>query len=233
VSAETFMLIDAAFIRAALALEDWHAGATIVRDSPYDVSRFHFFDTTHFDRASTAWRFDDPGHTPAAEAWRMASDFAAGKGFGGGRLTGHHVGELVGVLCLPVPGTTFADVPLTDIAGTPFPFADINAAHWAQTGRAAMAIAATRGRAAGFFTGHTLPGQCGWIGLDARVVSVVDVDDETVRQSRWRFDDINTVAWAQAARLATDVCLQRGLTGGFFSGHQLPNKRQIVAFTNG
>jgi hypothetical protein len=232
VCAETFMLIDGAFIRAALALEDWHSGSTIVRDTPYDVGRFHFFDTTHFDRASTPWRFDDPDHTPVAQAWRMATDFAANKGFGAARLTGHYVGERVGVLCLPVPGVTFVDVPLTEIAATQFPFTDINAAHWAQIGRAAMAIAGTHSAVAGFFTGHTVSERCGWIGLDARLVSVFDVDDETVRQSPWRFDDINTVAWARAARLATDVCLQRGFAGGFFSGHQQPNKRQIVAFRN-
>jgi hypothetical protein len=36
------------------------------------------------------------------------------------------------------------------------------------------------------------------------------------------------VPWAQAARLATDVCIARGFAGGFFTGHQLADRRQIA-----
>jgi hypothetical protein len=227
--AETFMLLDAGFLKAALALEDWRAGSMLVRDTPYDVTRLHFFDTTHLDRASTPWRFDDPERTPAAQASRMATDFAASKGFGAGGLTGHHIGERVRVLCLPVPGTTFIDILDSEIAALPFPFDDINTTPWAQVGRAAMEIAGRRGAGAGFFTGHQVPGRKGWIGIDARLVEVFDIDDGTVASSQWAFTDINTVGWAQAARLASDVCFQRGFAGGFFTGHQLPNKRQIAA----
>jgi hypothetical protein len=39
VSAETFMLIDASFLKAALALEDWHSGIRLVRAKPYDVTK--------------------------------------------------------------------------------------------------------------------------------------------------------------------------------------------------
>jgi hypothetical protein len=229
VSAETFMLIDASFVKAALALEDWHSGSTVVRAAPYDVTKTHFFDTTHLDRASTRWRFDDPDHTPSPEASRMATDFAASRGFRGARLTGHHIGELVGVVCLPVNGTTFVDVETNEISKLRFGFTDINSTHWAQVGRAAMEIATLRQFAAGFFTGHQIPGRCGWIGIDSNLVTIFDIDDRTVRQSQWTFDDINTVHWAQAARLATDICIQSGFASGFFTGHQLPNKRQIVA----
>jgi hypothetical protein len=229
VSAETFMLLDAGFIKAALVLEDWHAGSTLVRDTPYDVTRLHFFDTTHLDRASTLWRFDDPNRTPAAVASRMATDFAANKGFGAGRLTGHHTGERVGVICLPVPGTTFFDILDSEITATLFPFDDIDTAPWAQVGRAAMEIAARRGTGAGFFTGHQVPGRKGWIGIDSGLIEVFDIDDGTVNGSQWAFTDINTVGWAQAARLATDICIQRGFAAGFFTGHQLPNRRQIAA----
>ena len=193
VSGETFMLIDGSFLKAAIALEDWHTG-TLPASSPYEVTKFHFFDTTHLDRASTQWRFDDPDSTTPAQASRMATDFAAGKGFGGGRLTGHHVGELVGVLCLPVTGTSFIDISDSEIAATAFPFDDINTAAWAQVARAATEIAAKRGFGAGFFTGHQLPGRRGWIGIDAGLVSIFDVDDRTVAESRWAFTDINNVA---------------------------------------
>jgi len=229
VCAETFMLTDASFLKAALALEDWHSGSTLVRATPYDVTKLHFFDTTHLDRTSTLWGFDDPDRTPSAMASRMATDFAASKGYGGARLTGHHVGERVGVLCLPVPGMTFIDVPASEVAATRFPFDDINTAPWAQVARAATEIAAKRGAGVGLFTGHQVSGRRGWIGIDARLIEVFDIDDRTVAESSWAFTDINTVGWAQAARLATDICIQRGFAGGFFTGHQLPNKRQIAA----
>jgi hypothetical protein len=128
-----------------------------------------------------------------------------------------------------VPGTTFVDVDDAEIAALRFSFDDINDSHWAQVGRAAMEIAVSQRLGAGFFTGHQIPGRRGWIGIDANLVSVFDIDDQTVRESQWAFDDINTVPWAQAARLATNVCVKRQFAGGFFTGHQLPNKRQIVA----
>jgi hypothetical protein len=59
---------------------------------------------------------------------------------------------------------------------------------------------------------------------------IFDIDDRTVAESPWAFTDINTVGWAQAARLATDVCVNRGFAGGFLTGHQIPDKRQIAAF---
>jgi hypothetical protein len=232
VSGETFLLIDGSFLRAAVALEDWQTGGAKT-PNPYDVTKPRFFDTTHFDRASTRWPFDDPDSTTFAQASRMATDFAAGKGFGAGRLTGHHIGERVGLLCLPIDGIGFIDVPLVEIAVTAFPFEDINSAPWAQVGSAAMEIATRHGFAAGFFTGHQVQGRCGWIGIAPDLVSVFDVDDATVGASRWAFIDVNTAPWAPAARCATDICLSAQglrLAGGFFSGHQLPNKRQIVAF---
>ena len=112
-------------------------------------------------------------------------------------------------------------------------------APWETTsGRAAIAIAINRGFGAGYFTGHQIPGSPGkpgvhgWIGLDPELISVFDLDDNDsdVQASQWRFPDINTVPWATAARLATDVCIARGFAGGFFTGHQIPGRRQVVAF---
>ena len=232
VSGETFLLDDAIFLRAAITLEDWRDGSPPARLSPYDTGTFRFFDTTHLDRAGTSWRFDDPDVTDWAQAQRMATDFAGGKGFGGGRPTGHHVGERVGVLCLPVSSTTLANVSHGEIAATKFPFYDINTAHWAQIGRAAADIAANHGCSAGYFTGHHSDHLHRWIGIHPELVTVFDIanDDSAVTSSQWRFPDINAVPWAQAARLATDICNTLGFAGGFFTGHQLPDRRQVAAF---
>jgi hypothetical protein len=230
VSGETFLLDDAIFLRAALALEDWRDATSPQDTVPYDVRRPRSFDTTHLDRAGTKRRFDDPDVTDWAQAQRLATDFAVGKGYRGARLTGHHLGERVGLVCLPASITTFIDVADQELAATAFPFSGINTTNWAQIGRAAMEIAANHGQGAGYFTGHQLPDGHGWIGLRPDAVTVLDVanDDPAVVATPWRFDDVNTVAWAQAARLANDVCHDRGFAGGFFTGHQLHDRRQVV-----
>ncbi|MGH8637238.1 MAG: hypothetical protein ACREUZ_08915, partial [Burkholderiales bacterium] len=229
VCGETFMLTDGIFLKAALALEDWYIGSTTVFQSPYDATMPHLVDSTHLDRVGTLWPLEDPDRASYAQAHRMATELAAGKGLGGGRLTGHRIGEQIGVLCLPRAGTTFIDVDTDEIAATSFGFTDIDSAPWAQVARAATEIARARGFGAGIFTGHQLANRCGWIGIEAALVSVFDIDDRTVQENQWHFDDINTVPWARAARLATGVCTARGFAGGFFTGHQLPNRRQIAA----
>lgn len=231
VSGETFMLIDGSFVRAALAIEDWRTASVTATATPYDLSRLRFFDTTHLDRASTRSVFDDPDVTDWPHAQRMATDFAAGKGYAGARPTGHHVGERVGVLCLPTAATTSLNIHLDEIAATQFPFRDIAGTHWAQIGRAAVEIAAKRGFATGYFTGHQEQQACAWVGIQPEIATIFDVadDDPDVTNSPWRFPDVNTVHWAQAARLATDVCIAKGFAGGFFTGHQIPGRRQIAA----
>jgi hypothetical protein len=94
-----------------------------------------------------------------------------------------------------------------------------------------MEIAARRGFPAGYFTGNQAGGQCQFVGISADLVSVFDVDDVTVAATNWSFTDISVVPWTTATRCATDICLaprDRPLAGGFFNGHQLPNKRQVV-----
>lgn len=41
-----------------------------------------------------------------------------------------------------------------------------------------------------------------------------------IASTPWGFDDLNTVAWAQAARGANQLCVSRGASVGHFSGHQ-------------
>jgi hypothetical protein len=173
------------------------------------------------------------GAANRAQRRTKRQDRPSGRGIPNLFIVGDMKSFLDVVLCLPVGGLAFVDVPLAEIAVTSFPFEDIYSAPWAQVGRAGMEIAIRRGFAAGFFTGHQLEGRCGWIGIAPERVSVFDVDDATIGASRWAFTDVNTAPWAQAARCATEICLAAQalrLAGGFFSGHQLPNKRQIVAF---
>jgi hypothetical protein len=229
VSGETFLLIDGSFLKASLALEDWHAGQAASATSPYDVTRPLGIDATHVDRTGTGWDFDDPERTPWAQAARMAHEFGVGKGFAGGRPTGHHIGERVGVLCVPA-SAQFIDVSDDEVIATPWSFDDINTALWAQVARTATEIAVLRlGFVGGYFTGHQLDGRRGLVGLNADIAEAIAVSDDELAKSQWAFTDINTVGWAQAARAATEICVARGFAGGFFTGHQVPGRRGIVA----
>src|SRR5262249_8260894 len=137
-----------------------------------------------------------------------------------------------GLLCLPATATSFADIPDDEITATLFPFDDINTAPWTQIGRAAVEIAIQRGFATGYFTGHQVPGKRGLIGIKGNLVSVFDIlyTDPDVAGSEYHFSDIDAAPWAQAARLATNLCTKRGFAGGFFTGNHLSDRCQVVAF---
>jgi hypothetical protein len=215
-SGETFIMSDGAFLKAALLFEDWLENGDEIRANPYDTSRVAFFDTSHVDRVGTGWRLDDPDRTAAAHASRAVHEFCRGKGFAGGRFTGHVVGELVGALCAPTTAAFFDLETPPDV----IPW-DINTTAWAMVARMATTFCGDRQFAGGFFTGHQLNGRHGVVclGSDA-AVSGFDATPHEIAVSGFPFDNINTVAWAPAARAATNVCLARGFAGGFFTGHQ-------------
>ena len=163
-SGETFILNDGLFVLAALLLEDWLAPGAPAPVNPYDTTLLTFFDTSHIDRVSAGWDFDDPDWSEYAQAARAATDFCNGKGFGGGRFTGHYIGERDGLLCVKA-NVTFIDATDAEIAATDWDFQDINQTHWAQVARAATGVCNARGFVGGFFTGHQIPGARGLICL--------------------------------------------------------------------
>lgn len=234
VSGETFMLIDGTFLKATVALEDWGQALPRPRINPYDTSAATFLDTTHIDRQGTDWAFDYPDRTPAATAGRSVHQIAVNKGFASAKPTGHHIGERVGAIAIPAEAPA-AWVAHETISASPWPFDDIDNDHWAQVARAATEIAVIQRRyVGGFFTGNVRwhAGQHWYelICLPEGAASFFDSTSDDNDSSPWGFDDINTVSWAQAARAATGIALDRGFIGGFFTGHQLDGKRGIVAF---
>jgi|SRR5215207_4214468 len=126
--------------------------------NPYDTTKVEFFDTAHIYRTGTGWGFDDPDRTNAAQAGRAANEFCVGKGYNGGSFTGHHIGERLGILCVPTTAGFF-DATDEEVRATGWDFTDINAANWAQVARAATGFCTTRGYTGGFFTGHQLHGR--------------------------------------------------------------------------
>ena len=229
-SGETFILGDGMFLKAALLLEDGLAADTTSSVNPYDTTHLAFFDTTHVDRGGTGWGFDDPDWIASAYASRTVHEFCNGKGFPGGRFTGHHFDERLGALCVPNTARFF-DLTGDDVSATGWDFGDIDATPWAQVARAATGFCTTKGYVGGFFTGHQLNGLRGVVCLGGDVAYEFDSTDQDLYNSGEGFADINSVPWAQAARAATNICLGRGYSGGFFTGHQLNGLRGVVCLS--
>lgn len=229
-SGETFIFGDGSFTRSALLYED--KLAPVRRDNPYDTTHLAFFDTTHVDRVDTDWLFDDPDFSLYAQASRASTGFCDDKGFNGGRFTGHYIGERDGLLCTPSTAHFF-DATDAEVDATGWGFADINTAPWAQVARAATGFCNARGFVGGFATGHQLPGLRGMVCLGGDVATWFDSNGQDLFNSGEGFPDINTVAWAKAARAATNICVGKGYSGGFFTGHQVNDLHGVVCLRAG
>jgi hypothetical protein len=227
-SGETFLRNDGTFLKAAMLYEDWLSPEQYP-SNPYDTSRVHFFDTVHLDRKHTGWGFDDPDRSTFAFACRAAHEFCIGKGYKSGRFTGHIIGERIGLWAIPVNATSF-DATDVEIQATGWGFIDINKTHWAQIARAATEFSIRKGFEAGFFTGHQLNRKRGVICLDNSIVKWFDVTLQDIFNSGEGFENINEVPWAKAARAASNICLNKGFFGGFFTGHQVSGKIGVVGF---
>ena len=229
-SGETFIIADGLFLKAGLLREDWLAANTVHPANPYDTTKLAFFDTTHIDRAGTKWGFDDPDWIPPAYASRAVHEFCTGKGFPGGRFTGHHLDERLGAMCVPTTAHFF-DATVAEIAATTWDFSDIDTAPWAQVARAATGFCNARSYAGGFFTGHQLNGLRGVVCLTATNAHWFDSTNQDLYNSGEGFTDINTVPWGKAARAATNICVGKGFSGGFFTGHQLSGLHGVVCLS--
>lgn len=224
-SGETFLLLDGAFLKASVLLEDWLAPGLPFRSNPYDTKRVAFFDTTHVDRTDTGWDFDDPDYSLFAQASRTGTGFCDDKAFGGGRFTGHYIGERIGILCVP-DTSSFFDATDTEVNATGWGFDDINTAQWAWVSRAATNFCNNKGYVGGFFTGHQVRDDSGTVRrgivcLGSDAATWFDSTEQDLYNSGEGFDDINTVPWGKGARAATNICLGKGYAGGFFTGHQV------------
>ena len=236
ISGETFLLTDGQFIKGSLLLEGWLNGDAAPQDNPYPVGNLAFFDTTHIDRLSTGWTFDNPDNALYGLASRASTYFCDQKGFLGGRFTGHYIGERIGLLCTPTTASFFNINP-DELNKSGWGFTNIDTANWAQVSRAATNICNNRGFVGGFFTGLGLPvphspGMIhGLVCLNSDVGQWFDAPESEIDAAGYTIIDIDTVPWAYAARAATDVCLNRHFSGGFFTGHQLNGNHGVVCLS--
>lgn len=118
------------------------------------------------DVAATSWRFTDLEATPWAQARRAANDICVKDGFVGGHFNGHQGAGFqglpgkYGLICYGAPAL-FIDATTREIQATGFPLGDLNEVPWAQAARAATNFCGMKGFAAGFMTGHQVPGKYG------------------------------------------------------------------------
>lgn len=118
------------------------------------------------DVVGTSSRFSDLETTPWAQARRAANDICVKDGFVGGHFNGFQGAGFqglpgkYGLICYGSPAL-FIDATTRDIEATGFSLGDLNEAPWARAARAATNFCNMKGFAAGFMTGHQVPGKYG------------------------------------------------------------------------
>jgi hypothetical protein len=137
------------------------------------------------------------------------------------------------VICLPA-GTQFFDA-LPGELPPEWPVPELDTATWAQAGRAATTFCTNRGFVGGYFSGHTnrTTGQRGILCVRSTNTTFVDASDAALIAAGVGTFDVNAITWGDAGRKATSFCLRpgQGFIGGFFSGHQLPDRKGIVCIS--
>jgi hypothetical protein len=180
----------------------------------------------------------DINHTTWDEAGRAANTMCFNRGFITGHFDGYQDGwdwgdnsMSFGILCSG-PGAEWRDVTSADIARTGFSFTDVTQVHWAQANRAANALCA--GFAGGRFNGFQKGDLHGLVCYSKDMANWFDATTQTLERLGHSVGDLNDTPWEVAARAALDYCRAHGpdlyktYQGGFFTGHQLDNKRGIV-----
>jgi hypothetical protein len=111
------------------------------------------------------------------------------------------------------------DATNADLSATGWPVGDVEATSWSQAGRAASGYCASLNYLGGALNGWQSASTKGSVcyGAGAQWFDTTQAQRNT---SAWSFSDVNTVGWAQASRVASDLCVQRGFLGGQFTGHQ-------------
>jgi len=126
-------------------------------------------DASTAELVASGWSFADVETVHWAHARRAATNICVKEGFVGGHFNGHQLagsgifGALplnLGLVCYGAPAV-FYDATPEEINATGWPVGDLNTVGWAQAARAATNFCAGKGFAAGFMTGHQVPGKYG------------------------------------------------------------------------
>lgn len=166
-----------------------------------------------------------------SEASRVATKLCEKRGFAAGHFNGHQdaVGTME-VLCTG-QGATWRDARRHEVGATGHSFPDVNGVGWAQANWVAahLCAAANQGFAGGHFNGHQVGEKMGLFCYrdDAQWFDATDADLAAAK-ANFASPRLDDVPWALAMRAAFGFCQATGFDGGFFTGHQLPNKHGVV-----
>lgn len=171
----------------------------------------------------------DTNEQPWAVVARSANLMCFNRGYASGHLNGHQLRGKFGLACAGSSGAVWRDATSSEIASTPWPFADVNTASWSQANRAAARLCEQGGFVGGHFNGNIVgaPGGGKLMGLicyrgGARRLVV------TRAQLSANFDAPDEASWAEAGRRANNFCQLQGFRSGFLNGHFFPGGKMGI-----
>lgn len=142
-------------------------------------------DAIKADIVNSGAGFTDVNTDGWAQVRRTASNICAKerKGYVGGFFNGHQLNgqfglEKAGLVCFGAPAQWF-DATTAEIATTGWPVGDLNKVGWAQAARAATEFCKAKNYAAGFMTGHQVPGKYGVVCQPRDLALIPDRIDAT------------------------------------------------------
>ncbi|MEX5258037.1 hypothetical protein RCG71_17090 [Kocuria sp. CPCC 205281] len=187
-----------------------------------------WFDATNGQLSDTGWPVGNTDSVGWAQAGRAAQGFCGDRGYVGGFLNGHQLGNRKGVICTDAQDARGLDATTGQLLDTGWPVDDTNQVGWAQAARAAQGFCSERNYVGGFLNGHQLGNRRGVVCVGARDAQWFDATKGQLLDTGWPVEDTNQVGWGQAARAAQGFCSDRGFVGGFLNGHQLGNRKGVI-----
>jgi hypothetical protein len=121
----------------------------------------------------------------------------------------------------PAARVQWIDTRLAEIVGTKVPWSNVGSTPWARANRSAQEVCVRRGYVGGLYTGEALDDKRGVICLGSQVAQFFDVQQSEIEALDEPFEDMETVPWSQAQRMADKLCIARGLPHGFFTGNHV------------
>jgi hypothetical protein len=186
-----------------------------------------WFNATTGEILDTGWPVDDTNAVPWAQAARAGQEFCGPRGFVGGFLNGHQLGNRRGVICIDANTAQWFNATTGELLDTGYPVGDTNTTPWAHANRAGQEFCGARGFVGGFLNGHQLHNHRGVICV-ASGARWFDATTGQLLDTGYPVWDTNTTPWAHAYRAAQEFCGPRGFVGGFLNGHQLGNRRGLI-----
>jgi hypothetical protein len=171
---------------------------------------------------------------------RAAQQICVNRGFIGGYADGRHVpGQRYQIACMNDTAARYYDAIPAQLAQSGNAFRDITQVGWAQAARAALGVCKfiDPTSVGGVFNGYQwlsppsspfLDQRDGVLCFNQSSATFIDATLADLNATGSAVGDLNAMSWAVAGRAAAEYCRRKFYpAGGFFSGHQLGDKRGV------